>query len=132
MAIFVDTGVFVALRNKRDERHKRANELIKEALKERYGRLYTSNFIFDEAVTALLSRTKRIDWAIDLGKFILEAPLTMIFITEEDFKKAWEKFQSFGKLSFTDCTTLVLLERLSIESSISFDSDFNGFVNRLF
>ena len=55
-----------------------------------------------------------------LGK-ILEGALTK-------FKKNSE----MRGLSFTDCTTLALLEKMKIKCILSFDSNFRPFVPRLF
>ena len=49
MAVFIDTGIFVAARNKRDVNHKRAINPLRAALKGDYGAVYTSDYVFDEA-----------------------------------------------------------------------------------
>lgn len=41
MAIFIDTGVFVALRNADDEFHLRGRELMRRVLKCEFGRAFT-------------------------------------------------------------------------------------------
>ena len=51
MSVFIDTGVFVAARNMRDINHKRAVELLEKAIKGEYGEIFTSDYVFDEAVT---------------------------------------------------------------------------------
>ncbi len=58
MAIFIDTGLFLALYNAEDKYHQRSKELFKNALNGSLGRLYTSDYIIDEAITILLVRTK--------------------------------------------------------------------------
>ncbi len=41
MTVFVDTGIFVALRNAEDSNYQRSKELIMTALKGDWGRIYT-------------------------------------------------------------------------------------------
>ncbi|MGB9693955.1 MAG: PIN domain-containing protein [Fervidobacterium sp.] len=59
MTIFIDTGIFIALRNADEEQHQRSKELMKKALKADYGRVFTSDYIIDEAVTTALVRTRK-------------------------------------------------------------------------
>jgi uncharacterized protein len=53
MAAFIYRDVFLALYNQDDRYHKRAVELIKSALAGSFGRLFTSDYVVDEAVTPL-------------------------------------------------------------------------------
>ena len=69
-----DTGIFVALRNANDDFHGRSKELMKRALKSEFGRVFTSDYIVDEAVTTALVRTKKLDLAVDLGEYVIESP----------------------------------------------------------
>lgn len=57
MAVFIDTSIFVALRNADDENHPRSRELMRRTLKGEFGRIYTSDYIIEEAVTTALVRT---------------------------------------------------------------------------
>jgi predicted nucleic acid-binding protein len=135
MTIFIDTGIFIALRNADDEQHQRSKELMKKALKAEYGRIYTSDYIIDEAVTTALVRTRRRDLAVDVGKYIIESPrITKLWTNREIFELAWQKFEALKDkpLSFTDCTTLAHMQRNQIKQILSFDSGFDGLVQRIF
>jgi len=134
MAVFIDTSVFVALRNADDELHRRSSELMRSALKSGYGRIYTSDYVIDEAVTTALIRTKRHDLALDIGRYIIESPrITKLWVARDSFDMAWEKFQAFAErpMSFTDCASLALMEKNHIKQIMSFDSGFDGLVQRI-
>jgi len=134
MTVFIDTGVFIALRNADDEQHERSKELMRKALKADYGRIYTSDYIIDEAVTTALMRTRRHDLAIDVGRYIIESSrITKLWTTKEIFELSWLKFKSLKDkpLSFTDCTTLVHMQKNQIKQILSFDSGFDGLVERI-
>jgi hypothetical protein len=133
MAAFIDTGVFLALYDLDDRYHKRAVELIKNALTGSFGRLFTSDYVVDEAVTTLLVRTRH-EIAVELGKYLIESPrLTKQFVNEEVFMTAWAKFKNLKdkRLSFTDCTSLAIAEKHGISRIMSFDSDFDGLIGRI-
>jgi len=135
MTAFIDTGIFVALRNADDENHQQAKELMKKALKAEFGRIYTSDYIIDEAITTALVRTRRHDLALDIGKYIIESPrITKLWTTKEIFEPAWQKFQTLKDkpLSFTDCTTLAHIQKNQINQILSFDSDFDGLLQRVY
>jgi predicted nucleic acid-binding protein len=103
-------------------------------LKGELGEIYTSDYILDEVVTLMLKRTKRLELAIEMGEYILKSPrIRKLRVTEEIFDDAWKKFKSLkGKLmSFTDCTSLVLMEKRGIEYIASFDSGFDGLARRI-
>lgn len=134
MSVFVDTGVFVALRNAADRYHRRAKELMARILQAEFGVIYTSDYVIDEAITTALARTKRLGLAIDVGEYILSSPrIEKLRVTEDVFNAAWEKFRSLERrpMSFTDCTSLVLVEKSRIGKIASFDSGFNGLVQRI-
>ena len=136
MSIIIDTGIFVAFHNRRDENHERAKQLIKSAAAGEYGLSYTSDYIFDEAVTLAAIRTRRQDIASSLGKMILGEGvpkfLLMLRVNDHAFKEAWGIFKKTdGKLSFTDCTTIALSKIYGAGSVMSFDSDFDGLLHRV-
>ena len=134
MAVFIDTGIFVATRNIDDKNHKRATELMSDALQGKFGAVYTSDYILDEAITVSLVRTRRRDLAVDIGRFILESPrIEKIMCSMDQLYDALEKFQKFTDktFSFTDCVSLTIIERNGIDYIMSFDSGFDGIVSRI-
>lgn len=135
MAVFIDTGAFVALRNAEDEFHARSKELMKRVLKGEFGRVCTSDYVIDEAITTALVRTRRHDLAVDVGKYIIESPrITKLWTTKDTFDAAWKKFKTFKDrpMSFTDCVSLALMEKNRIKQIISFDSGFDGLTQRIY
>jgi predicted nucleic acid-binding protein len=134
MTVFIDAGIFVALRNAEDVNHQRSKELMIAALKGNWGRTYTSDYIIDEAITTALARTRRHDIAVDVGSYIMDSPrFIKIAIDNEIFNEAWIKFKTFKDkgLSFTDCTSLVLTQKQGIKQILSFDCGFDGLMQRL-
>ena len=137
MSVFLDTGVFLAFHNTRDAHHARALELVRTLVEGGLGTAYTSDYVFDEAVTVALVRTGRPENALAVGRMILgetTAPFTAILrVGEDGFKKAWTLFPQYADrgLSFTDCTSIALLRERGIESIVSFDEDFDGIVPRI-
>jgi len=134
MAVFIDTGIFVALHNADDHYHQRSKELIKNALTGNLGRIYTSDYIIDEAITTALVRTKKHDIAVDLGTYIIESPRIIKLVIDQDtFKAAWTKFKVHEEkgLSFTDCTSIALTEKHGIKQIMSFDCGFDGLTQRI-
>ena len=135
MAVFVDTGVFVALRNADDELHARSKDLMSRALKGDFGRIYTSDYVIDEAVTTALVRTRRHDLAVDVGRYIIDSPrITKLWTTKDIFDVAWDKVKTFKDhpLSFSDCISLAHVKKNGIKQMMSFDSGFDGLAERLY
>ena len=140
MTIFVDSGIFIAFLNKRDANHEKAKIIIKKIAKKEFGLPITSDYIFDEAVTTTLLRTKRLDLALKIGNLILGLDLDLpnivkiIYITREIFLNAWKKFKKFEekKLSFTDATIVSLMENYNIDYLCSYDSNFDGILKRIY
>jgi len=131
LGVFVDTGVFVALRNRDDKYHGRAKELMRRALRGEFGAIFTSDYVFDEAVTVALVRTRRMDLAVDVGSYILSSPrIRMIYVDRIIFEDAWRIFQKYSDrmLSFTDATTVAIMQRYGIFHLMTFDNRFKGIV----
>lgn len=137
MKVFIDTGFFVAFLNKRDQNHDRALQLMRELLNGGYGEASTSDYIFDEAVTVALVRTRKIEVAESVGKLILgdreRRFFNMVYVTEIDFMEAWRRFSGLAErgLSFTDCVSVTLMDTMGFDAVLSFDSDFDGIVTRI-
>ena len=135
MSIFIDTSIFVALRNKDDSNHNQAKKVMKQILLGEFGESFTSDYVFDEAVTVALVRTKNIELAKDMGDYILSSKrIKMIFVDGIIFRDAWVLFRRFSekKMSFTDCTNIAISRNFNIEYISSFDTHFDGLMKRIF
>jgi len=137
MSIFVDTGLFVAFHNTKDVNHSRALEIMKNIVTGKLGSAFTSDYVFDEAVTTALVRTRRPETALTVGRLIqgeFTTPfLVVLRVNATVFKEAWKLFSRYAEkgLSFTDCTSVALMSMKDIESIVSFDTDFDGIVPRI-
>ena len=130
---FIDTGVFFAASNTRDLLHKEAVLLLVSAVLGWFGRQYTSTYVFDETVTLAKTRIGG-KQALNLAENILQSKKISILKIEEradileDALSKFRKHSDMRGLSFTDCTTLALLERLKTKYVLSFDRNFRSFV----
>ncbi len=137
MSILLDTGLLTAFYNHQDEHHLRAKEILREVAEGKHGTPYTSDYIFDEAVTLTLNRTGRAELAINLGRLILEGAtrpfIVLLEVGDDVFNGAWNLFIKHAErgLSFTDCSSLSLMTLRHIEKIGSFDSGFDGLANRI-
>lgn len=138
MSLFVDTGVIYAHHHERAPRHDQADAAMRTIVTGSYGRLYTSEYVCDETVTLVRQRTGRFDAArrvADRIRGIDPFPTTfeLLHVTEEDFDRTIDRFERSHdhSLSFTDASTIALVERYDIDALLSFDDDFDGLVERI-
>ena len=133
MSVFMDTGAFLAYRNQKDRYHEIALKLFREALKGKYGQIYTSDYVYDEAITLALTRTNNIAVAMDMAEVILSPRIKMIFIDAQLLERSTKTFKQYsGKnLSFTDAVSIEIMNELDIEKYLGFDSHFNGIVEQV-
>ncbi len=122
---FVDTGAWSALLDKKDPDH----TSVADAFRAYRGRLLTSNFVFDEAVT--LARY-RLGWDVadKLGNALREQRVARLErVTPQDEAAAWSIFEQYRdkRYSFTDCTSFVLVRRLALPVCLAVDPDFRSF-----
>lgn len=140
IGIFIDSSIFIAFANSRDRDHARAERLMNEVRKLEFGTRFAADYVFDEAVTASLARTRRPETAIKVGKLIIGSTgesipsiARLIRVDEKTFADAWETFKAgrFEGLSFTDHTILAQLKAFKIDMLLSFDSHFDGLAPRV-
>lgn len=137
MNVFVDTGVFYAHHDEDADRHEAAATAFDELLDGAYGQPYTSDYVFDETVTLTRARTDSFDAADTVARRILgEGPYPDVFEVVDvgpSLRAATlETFRRYDDqdLSFTDATILSVCEERGIDTVLSFDSDFDGLVDR--
>ena len=138
MSVLVDTGVFYAHADVDASRHQPAVSAFDAIIDGRFGQPYTSDYIYDETVTLTLGRTGEFERARRVGQRIRGVEdfpqfVEIEHVTASDFGKAVEVFERYDDqhLSFTDATTVALVERRDIDAVLSFDDDFDGLVDRI-
>ncbi len=126
--LFIDTSAFIAIVNKGDRWHESANKLV-EDIKEGRTKLrgiVTSDYVIDETLTKIrysVGHKEAVEW----GKSILASSLIQkVIVDDAVFNEAWELFQRYEdkKLSFTDCTSVVIMRNMGINTIFAFDEDF--------
>jgi hypothetical protein len=120
--IFVDTGAWYALVDKKDPDHVKAKQLYHNNSVP----FVTTNFIFDESITLLMSR---LGWkvAVNFGEALKKSELvTVATVMGSDEDKAWEIFLKYedAGFSYTDCSSFAVMERLRIDTAFTFDMHF--------
>jgi predicted nucleic acid-binding protein len=92
-----------------DENHAKAEQVVDDLAKEKYGTPITTDYVFDEVVTVMLARTKSLARAIRLGEPLLEAT-QLVRIDDGLFDATWMIFkqQRKNRFSVTDCTSIAV------------------------
>lgn len=120
----MDTSAFVALEDRSDGKHDEARRFF-ESLRPA-DRLHTSNYVVDETVTRL-RYTAGHGAAVAFAEAVLASRLFTIHYVDSQLEaaavKILKRFKD-KKLSFTDCTTMALLETAGLDAVFAFDEDF--------
>ena len=119
--IILDSSFMVSYFNTRDQNHPQAIKLMKKI----HEPLCMTDYIFSEVVTVSLIRLKSLDGASKIGEILLKS-MKMIGVEKPSFDNAWSLFckQKETVLSFTDCTTVSIMQENNIEKIATFDEDF--------
>jgi uncharacterized protein len=125
--IMLDSSFLIAYHNTKDKYHKRASELMPKIASGEYGNVNITEYIFDETATYLAAK-QSLNKAVTVGGYLLGAT-ELIGIAREDFDIAWNIFKSQRntRLSFTDCTIIVVMRAHAITKLASFDMNFKSF-----
>lgn len=125
----MDTWGWVALGHKKDSRHTEIVRHYRE-INRRGGRICTSDFVLDELIT-LLFRRENIAEALVFIEGIFssfkQGHLKIEKITPDHFDQAWElrrRFKEKPLISFTDLTSMVLMNELGIKNILTEDQHF--------
>ncbi len=130
---FIDTGVFFAAYNRNDEMHLDGALVLLSSVLGWFGRVYTSTYVIDETLTLAKAKLGGQE-AIRLAGDMLESKKITRLKVDEDENVLRDSLETFRRhsevkgLSFTDCTTLVLRDRMKIGALMSFDRSFKPFV----
>lgn len=123
--VFVDTSLFKALVDPSDEFHKQAISLW-DKLEAEGAILTTSNYVLDESFTLIRARcgveaVEKFRQSLLSSTFVLK----IVRVTVVDEANAWEWFlKDWSKLSFTDCVSFAIMDRLHLVRAGTFDKHF--------
>jgi predicted nucleic acid-binding protein len=123
--IVLDSSFLIAFKVKNDVHHERAEALMKQVVLERYGRPVITDYIFDETVTSIFVRSKSLASAVEYGEELLHS-LEIVEVDQSLFLEAWKIFasQKNSELSFTDATTIAVVNTNDRTKIATFDRDF--------
>lgn len=121
----------MALHNKRDKHNPSALETFDKIRdgKTPYSKLYTSDYVLDEAVTGCRQRTRNHGLSVELGNLILSSEsLLLLRVEPQILIEAWELYKSRKEipLSLTDCASAILARKQGIVDIYTYDSDFGA------
>ena len=121
---FVDTGAWFATMVPTDPRHRQVIGWVKASS----GPLVTTEYVIDETLTFLRSRGHAVR-AVRFGRQVLDLSAYAVHYQRDELRLAWELFrdQPQRKWSFTDCTSMTVIERLHIKQVLTFDHHFGEF-----
>lgn len=138
MSVVIDTGLFYAVQNRRATNHDAAKEALSNVFSGEFGQPYTTDYVYDETVTLVRSRTNSFREASRVGDRILGRagyPNAVEFVTVSEalFEEPVSVFERYRDhaLSFTDASTIALVKNRNIDFVLAFDDDFDGLVPRL-
>lgn len=123
--IFVDTGAWFAAVVPNDPSHGDVISVMEHYVDE----LVTTDYVLDETIT-LLARRGEAERAIRLGRRLLEEKVARLeWVNAPDAARALIIFERHARngWSFTDCTSLVVMQRLAIEEAVALDHHFKQF-----
>lgn len=129
MKLFIDTWGWLTLKDRKETRHREVKGFYQETQNQEVT-VYTSDYVLDEVITLLFRRLHFKDAreaVLDLDKAIRKGYLQLEWIIPKHFEKAKElrfKFQDKPKISFTDLTSMVLMDELGIEKILTDDDHF--------
>ncbi len=126
MRLFVDTWGWLVLADGKDPRHAAVVRLYEEG-SQGAGRILTSNFVLDETFTLLFAR-RPFDEAWSFANAILQSPFIKAeSVSEQRFRTALklrQKFSDKPAISFTDLTSMVIMQELKVGEVMTGDKHF--------
>ena len=126
--IFVDTGAWIAILNRRDQHHQEASAIYRNLQRQQI-RLLTTDYVFDETVTRLrydATHALAVMFLDRMNLLVETGVLTVVEINKDVFEKAKALFRQYdsARLSFTDCTSFVVCRENNIAEAFAFDQHF--------
>jgi predicted nucleic acid-binding protein len=143
LGVFLDSGFYLGLCHPKDKYAEQSEKILKELATGNYGVLYTSYFIINEVTTLAAIRSKNNIKVFNHLEKLLWGSEKIASILPFDLnneRETWELFKKINitdlkdkkPMSFTDISSIILCNHHQIEYIVSFDSHFDGFLQRVF
>ena len=123
--VFVDISAWFAFFTPIDADHHRMRSCLLASAPP----LVTTDYCVDETLTLLLAR-RELRRALEAGREFFNGNLAQLqFISAAQIHRAWILFQrrAAAGWSFTDCTSKIVMDDLSITAAIALDDHFRQF-----
>lgn len=127
--IFVDSCIFIAIADDRDQWHNKARTVVKY-LKD--SKVIISDFIISEALTEIRRRSGGKEAHRLFNYFVDNCEI--VYVDAKLMRESESIFLKFdGKLSLADSVSVSIMLRRDVKDIISFDSDFDKIegINRI-
>ena len=124
--IFVDSGAWIALVNRRDQHHDDAVETFNNLVQQKT-QLLTTDYVIAETANRLRDNHLVAVQFLDRTKDSQETEvLTVVEIDSLLFQEAERLFRQYdtARLSFTDCTSFAVCQQHNISEAFAFDQHF--------
>lgn len=121
ISVIIDASLLVSYYNNRDENHEKALKIMPEILNESFGKVFISDYVFDEVITVMLVRTKSHEKVKSIGSDLLNANMLYLKVNDRIFIESWKYFLEKAPMSFTDFTILAMAKAYKIDYLATFD-----------
>lgn len=128
-SLFVDSWGWLVLANEREPSFESAKSIYQKELREGH-RILTTDYVMDEVITFLFAKAPAMLAARYIKQFFasMEAGfIRMERISPDRFEKAWKmrlKYKDHSDISFTDFTSFVVMQEISVRRVLTNDRHF--------
>lgn len=129
--LFIDTGAWIALNNKKDLHHGDALKANKQFLDS--GCFYiTSDYVLDETYTLLrldVGHRRAVEFGYEIKRLQQKSKIHVFHVNQLILDRTWKIFEQYSDkdFSFTDCSSFAVMEMLKIDEAFSFDKHFEQY-----
>ena len=127
--IFVDTWAWLALSYKQDPYHTSAAQQHRK-FQQQKARNLTTDYVLSELITSLFAIVdfgKVRKFMLNLFQSVRVGRYQLVYVSPDQFERAWllrEKYQDKPTISFTDLTSMVVMQDLGITDVFTGDAHF--------
>lgn len=124
--IFVDSSIWDAAQNERDQNHNLAEEILHEIGNGAYGTPLVTDYIIDEVLTWVHKKVSHSAAVKMSEKFFSDQQIEIEKVDWATIHRGRNLFENRDYLSFTDATTAITMDTRDVEKIATFDSDFEN------